>query len=281
MNNFLKRLLLFIIGIPALIAAIALFPEWHLPVWNLALITLAGLGAVESRALFGASSPNHRGENFLLFLSGAVLPSAAYLQLFIPDTELLLPIIAGVFLLQLLPLSLIGREESIKTGVRACLHRFSASIYPGFFLIFLVLISGCEAPRLKLFLFFSLVFGNDTFAYIFGKLFGKYSVKVSAVSPNKTLIGFIGGFLGSSGLGCLIVLLLPETLSLPLPWAVLFFFSIAIASNIGDLVESAFKRSAGIKDSGSLMLGRGGVLDSSDSILFSAPIFYYIVSLFS
>jgi len=129
---------------------------------------------------------------------------------------------------------------------------------------------------------FLLVFGNDTFAYVFGMWLGKKNRNILAVSPNKSLAGFIGGMLSTVLISIAWVMCIPS-LSRMFSWweAVVIGMSIAIISDVGDLVESAFKRGAKVKDSGTIIMGRGGILDSIDSLLASAPFFLVLTSLFS
>lgn len=126
-------------------------------------------------------------------------------------------------------------------------------------------------PKILLSIFI-LIWVNDTFAFLVGKSFGKTKL-FEKISPKKTIEGFLGGFvfaLFSS------ILLAHFFLNEPyLKW----IFTAMIASifgTIGDLIESKFKRIAGVKDSGSIMPGHGGVLDRLDSIIFVAPIVFLI-----
>ncbi len=116
---------------------------------------------------------------------------------------------------------------------------------------------------------------SDTFAYFTGSAIGRHKL-CEAVSPKKTIEGFVGGVLGTmasvAGVGIF--------LSLPVgPMAALGLF-IALAATIGDLVESVIKRYTGIKDSGVLIPGHGGVLDRFDSVMFVVPFVYYFVQFF-
>lgn len=111
---------------------------------------------------------------------------------------------------------------------------------------------------------------------------GRSNKGIIKVSPNKSLAGFIGGGTLSAVvlavLYCLFVPGIKEDISI---WmAVVLGLATSSAANIGDLIESAFKRSAEVKDSGSLIPGRGGLLDSIDSMLASAPIFWLLLTLF-
>jgi phosphatidate cytidylyltransferase len=121
---------------------------------------------------------------------------------------------------------------------------------------------------------FILIWANDTFAYIVGKAIGKRKL-FERISPKKTIEGFAGGmlftvlgayFLGQSSY---------FTILTPLQWMV-FAAILVVFGTLGDLVESKLKRNAGVKDSGKIMPGHGGILDRLDSILFAIPfIFLY------
>lgn len=115
-----------------------------------------------------------------------------------------------------------------------------------------------------------LVWGADSGAYMFGKLFGKHKL-APKVSPGKTREGLIGGLLTSAVISRLFgryapLNVVPTTL---LACSVLA----ALASVLGDLTESMFKREAGIKDSGHLIPGHGGILDRIDSLTAAVPVF--------
>lgn len=116
----------------------------------------------------------------------------------------------------------------------------------------------------------SVVFSADTFAYIFGVLFGKEKIMPS-VSPKKTREGALGGLLGSAVAGAIVgKLFLPPDLSLPLLMAIAVFAG--FCGQIGDLFESLLKRVADVKDSGKIMPGHGGILDRIDAVLFASPV---------
>ena len=114
---------------------------------------------------------------------------------------------------------------------------------------------------------------SDTFAYIFGCAFGKRPL-CQAVSPKKSIEGAIAGFLG-----CILVVVYLGTYLLAFDFIKTFSLSILIAifAPLGDLVESLLKRSFGVKDSGKVFPGHGGVLDRFDSVLFAIPITYYFI----
>jgi phosphatidate cytidylyltransferase len=118
---------------------------------------------------------------------------------------------------------------------------------------------------------FGTVWIVDTAAYYFGWQLGRRKLS-PAISPNKTVVGFIGGFAGailSSLLFNFIFLSEVGFAKLILPALI-----IALFGQLGDLVESIFKREAGVKDSSNIIPGHGGVLDRFDSILFASPALY-------
>ena len=120
--------------------------------------------------------------------------------------------------------------------------------------------------------FLLIVWTVDTTAYFVGRTWGRTSL-APMISPDKTVEGFVAGFVGALIIG----LILYETLPIGSivsrgQWSFLVLLTAAL-SVIGDLYESACKRSAGLKDSGSILPGHGGILDRLDSLFASSPIF--------
>lgn len=124
---------------------------------------------------------------------------------------------------------------------------------------------------------FILIWTNDTFAFIVGKSIGKRKL-FERISPKKTIEGFIGGVVFAIIAGYLISKYYIEGATNI--WMIIALI-VGIFGTIGDLVESKFKRIAGVKDSGAIMPGHGGILDRLDSVIFVAPIvflFYQILN---
>lgn len=122
---------------------------------------------------------------------------------------------------------------------------------------------------------FFCIWAADIGAYIIGKFFGK--TRLSDISPKKTVEGAVFGITASIavGLAGAYYLHLPKVLFTGVALGLL----IGIASLLGDLTESMLKRDAGVKDSGQLIPGHGGILDRTDSYIFTAPLVYYFVTL--
>lgn len=128
--------------------------------------------------------------------------------------------------------------------------------------------------------FIIVVWSNDIFAYVFGMAFGRSNVIGLTSSPNKSWAGYIGGYFSTFFWVFLFYLLFDRFIGLK--WYVYFIFPIisGIIVPIGDLAESVFKRSANVKDSGEVIMGRGGILDSVDTLLFVFPIYFLIIQLY-
>jgi phosphatidate cytidylyltransferase len=117
---------------------------------------------------------------------------------------------------------------------------------------------------------------NDISQYIWGKTFGKHKI-IPKVSPNKTWEGFLGGFMTTIVFSALLA---PWLTPMNVPFSLLAGALIAIAGFFGDVSISALKRDLGIKDSGSLVPGHGGILDRVDSLTYTAPLFLHFIRYF-
>jgi len=134
-----------------------------------------------------------------------------------------------------------------------------------------------EGLNLTLFLLL-VIWLSDVLAYLVGSAVGKTPL-VPRISPKKTIEGTLGGILGGLATAALIAWFLPVSY-IPFSAALLLGIIIGITGLLGDLTQSALKRSVNAKDSGELLPGHGGVLDRFDSLLFSAPFYFFIVYFF-
>ena len=115
---------------------------------------------------------------------------------------------------------------------------------------------------------------SDTGAYVVGSLFGRHKM-IPRISPGKTWEGFAGAILVATGASLLFAFLAgPRLVGMRWWHAVILGVLLSATAVIGDLIESLFKREAGVKDSGRLFPGMGGILDLLDSLLFNAPLMY-------
>lgn len=122
---------------------------------------------------------------------------------------------------------------------------------------------------------FLIIWSNDTFAYLSGRFFGKHKL-FERISPKKTWEGSIGGFLFALIAGLIYAFFIEQSF---LFWGVGACI-VSIGGVLGDLIESKIKRITGVKDSGNIMPGHGGILDRFDAIMFAAPFFYVWCVLF-
>ena len=284
-KKIIERLLIFLIGVPAITALVLLLPFKNNLILNLVIIFFSGIGAIEFSSMLEKKQMRiSKVESFIL---GALAPLSLTLHISFGLPEFIVPISvmtgAGWVLLS----RIFSRSAEIENITNKIIGGFSLLVYPGFFMYWLIKMSGWENP-LAVILFLFITFGNDSAAWLFGSLFGKNNRGIIAVSSNKSIAGFIGGLFGSVLIAVAAVYFLPViytsdtalTASTLLPLAVIIACCTGIAASLGDLAESAIKRSCDFKDSGNFMLGRGGVLDSIDSIVVAAPVFYVLFTIF-
>jgi phosphatidate cytidylyltransferase len=152
---------------------------------------------------------------------------------------------------------------------------FIYTVLPFTLLIYFSKFNGFFDARLP-FGFFLILWANDTGAYLVGKFFGKTKL-LEAVSPKKTWEGLVGGAASAITSGYFLFSLMPSTFP-RFDWVVIALI-VAVFANVGDLIESQIKRIKGVKDSGKLLPGHGGVLDRFDGLLIALPlvIIYLII----
>jgi phosphatidate cytidylyltransferase len=144
--------------------------------------------------------------------------------------------------------------------------------YVGWFLGHLILLRNLAEGEYLIFFIFLVTWACDTGAYYTGKLLGRMPL-APHVSPNKTIEGAVGGVVW--GLSSALVARWWFLPTLTIRDAVGLGLILSVLAQLGDLTESLFKRSAGVKDSSQLFPGHGGLLDKVDSMIFTAPAFYY------
>ncbi len=169
------------------------------------------------------------------------------------------------------------RVRTIDIAAREISFALLAFLYVPFLLMHLVLLRQTQYGIQWLLVVMLIVMTNDSAAYYTGSAFGKHRL-YPLVSPKKSIEGAVGGLIGSLG-GTLVAkfTFFPQ---LTFSDAVVTAIVVGMFGQAGDLFESLLKRSFGVKDSGTIIPGHGGVLDRLDSILFAAPITYYYVLFF-
>ena len=149
-------------------------------------------------------------------------------------------------------------------------------LYPVWSLAHFILYLESGSGRRALLFLLLCVWVCDSAAYYFGSTFGRRKL-APEISPNKTVAGAVGGMFGAAGVAAILKML--KLVPWSIPYVLGAGLCIAALAQVGDLAESMVKRDAGVKDSGSLIPGHGGIMDRVDSLLFTVPVFYYILSM--
>ena len=211
-------------------------------------------------------------EQYLSAVAGSLLIIPLYLQRF---DLLLFFLIATFILLSLLYLFNLGPLDQLifRLGWQTI-----GLIYVPLLLGHLVLLRQLTDGRGWVFLVLFAVMACDSLAYFTGVTFGKHKL-YPAVSPKKSIEGSLGGLVGSClGVWLAAALFLP---SFGAEHVILVGLLLGVVGQIGDLFESLLKRACGVKDSGGIFPGHGGILDRLDSLLFAFPLAYYLARLLS
>ncbi len=276
MGGLKQRILSSVILVPILVLVIILLPQLHHLAFCLLFTAITALGAVEMRRLL-----EKEGEKLsILSYGGVLLPAATYIQLqFLPGTELAFYTLIFLAALSFFAEVFHGAHDDFR-GTRSINSGTLLSIiYPGLFASFVIRIAFLPSAVWFILLFLLLVFGSDTCAYIVGIAFGRNNRGIIKVSPNKSVAGFIGGILIPAVIGMLSAWIFPDVFTYSRAEGFLLGGVTAAVAAAGDLIESSFKRSAAVKDSGTIVPGRGGVLDSIDSIVMAAPAYIAMITL--
>lgn len=155
--------------------------------------------------------------------------------------------------------------------------------YVGWLPAHMLLLHGTPSGAGLVTLLVAVVALTDSAAYLVGSAFGRHKL-APTISPNKTWEGALAGLAAALAVAAIVYGLSVWTSDLFPGWGLGRYVGtcvlLSLVAQVGDLTESAMKRSAGIKDSGVLFPGHGGVLDRCDGYLFAAPVLYYLVTLF-
>ncbi|WKC92092.1 phosphatidate cytidylyltransferase [Borreliella californiensis] len=274
---FFARLGTFLFFVPLILFLIFLDFKNYLFL-NVLIFIFSGFAAKEVNDLLKLKFKSSGLSSILSFFLGFVPPILTYIHFnvfYLGMNVIYYLVIALVFSNWIVNLVFI-KEHEIGNFLSQATSILFILIYPGTLMSFTVSITTLpKAPFLMLILF-AMVSGNDTFAYLFGYFLGKNSYRPTIISPNKTLMGFLGGILFSVFTAIFAAGF--RLINLSYGESVILGILIGVFTIIGDLFESGLKRSAGVKDSGKIIPGRGGALDSIDSFLLTGPIFYLYLS---
>lgn len=277
MKSLTKRLLTAAVAIPLLILIIGFLPFYHYLAFFFVIIFADFIGIYEMKH----NLLEEKGEVPASAYLGIALPIVQYIELiFYPTLDLSIYALAMVIGLAFAIEVFQGAKDNFQDSLGRLGRAVLAIIYPSLFGTFLVRLCFLQKANWIIIYFLVLVFATDSFAYFFGMAFGKNNKGLVKVSPNKSVAGFIGGIGTPAIIGALVPILFPTIFTYSSVEGLLIGAATAIFACVGDLIESCFKRAAGVKDSGVIIPGRGGMLDSIDSILISAPFFFVLTELF-
>ncbi len=165
-------------------------------------------------------------------------------------------------------------QGDTEAGLRDWLWVTGGAVYVGFLGSHLVLLRHLDDGRQWVAIVILATWATDTAAYFVGRAIGRIHITPN-ISPNKTLEGSLAGLVG--GFGAVLFLNWLTGLQADFADIIPIALLLPLVAQIGDLAESLLKRSVGVKDTGALIPGHGGFLDRLDSILFTAPLVYYLV----
>ncbi len=157
-------------------------------------------------------------------------------------------------------------------GFQGAVNTLWAGVYLGWFFSYFIRIRDLDHGRYLAFGFITVIWMTDTVAYFVGRSLGRHKLSLR-VSPGKTWEGSLGGTAGGVAAGVVLALVAHA----PAWQGVVLGLVVSVAGQVGDLVESNLKRYAGVKDSGSVLPGHGGMLDRFDSALVALPLAYYLL----
>lgn len=269
--NTMKELLVRTISgavLVAVIVACVLLSQWSMAA--LALLIVA-IGTYEMGRL------QHVDDKWLLVLVTLmavwVFFSAVFMLLW-EHSSMFMPVLLSAVPFVMVPflLALFSKRYDFKTIAALTFGSFALLSMP---CALMVWTRRLFDPRMVL-LVFVLLWANDTFAYLSGRLLGKHKL-FERISPGKTIEGSIGGLVFTLA-GVIVFSFFVDWL--PLGMAVGMALIAVVFGTLGDLCESMLKRQAGVKDSGNLIPGHGGVLDRFDSVLFALPFIFVFLLMF-
>jgi phosphatidate cytidylyltransferase len=277
MNKLIQRLLLFIIGLPLVVGVVLFLPQKNHLAVNIIIVILNVLGAVEFASMLKTRSL--RISNPEVIILGSLCPIAMTMTVSFYNNSRFLPFFLTAGCAWLLVSRIFFSANKFEDSLNQISAGFAVIIYPGLFMTWMIRLALFPHADLVILVFLLLVIANDSCAWAIGMLFGRGNQGIVSASPNKSVAGFAGGLTASVLVGIGSVYFAPHVftsprLHSPVVTGIVLGLCCGAAASLGDLAESVMKRSANIKDSGSIIPGRGGALDTLDSIALTAPVYY-------
>ena len=273
MTSFQKRITTAAVALPLLFIIIFFLPQMNHLAFAIVIIIASFLAVMEMNDMC-----SKKGKVSRVTYLAPLLPLAQYILLYRGmDTSLtfylFILLSAIVMLIQIFK----GEKDNFDSSIDVAARSSLVLVYPGLLATFLIDLLYLPNASAYILLFLALIFGSDSFAYFTGIAFGKNNKGYVKVSPNKSIAGFIGGTVLPGIVGLSAALIWPEIFTFGALGGFILGFIVAVFGSLGDLLESTIKRSANMKDSGVIIPGRGGILDSIDSILIGCPFFIIIL----
>ncbi len=271
------RLLLFAVSVPFFIAVTLLLPgHRHLALAVSTTVATAFAAHEVVRLMLGAN--RSRLGDAAAIVASAGVPAVTWLQLAgLAGEQALVAYLAGGAAVVLVVSTVPSRRPASEPLRERAAAAVLVLLYPGLLVSYVVRIASLAHAGEALLAFFILVFGTDIAGYLAGRLSRARPCGLP-VSPNKTVAGFAGSLIMALLLGVAVTRLFPLAVPFGVAAALGLGAAVGTATIAGDLVESGLKRAAAVKHSGRHIPGRGGVMDSIDSILLGAPVFYAVVA---
>ncbi len=267
-KQHLNRWLTAAVALPVLAFIIGLGPGWLL--LSLVVLVTAG-GMLELLALLLPETQSW--VRIAALTAGLLVPLATYWQGII---GLSVATVAVIFVALTVHLLLYAKQKAVLQSLGIMVF---ALLYIPFLLSHVLLLFQVESGRRWIFFLFFVIFAGDTGAYYAGHRWGRHKLW-PAVSPGKTVEGAVGGLLSSLAIALLVGKLLLSLGQFGTTFLLSVGFVIALAGQMGDLMESMLKRVSQVKDASSILPGHGGLLDRLDSLIFAFPLTYYGVVFF-
>ena len=283
MNDKMKNLLVRTASGAVLLAVVLGAILWSK--WSFGVLLLAIIIGGQREFYRLATKAGYQPQKYMGYMAGAIIFIIAFAgMLFLSgdsiacDTLGLLAVLLGLYIMLLLPMMFIyelyRKSTTPIANIGSTIMGIVYIAIPLSLLLFISVILGQgEWSPLAILLYIFIIWANDVFAYLFGITLGKHRL-FERISPKKSWEGFIGGILGAMAMGYVASLIMNGN---PIEWIGLALIA-AISGVFGDLVESLFKRSVDVKDSGHILPGHGGWLDRFDALILSVPfVFLYLI----
>ena len=264
----IKRIMSALIGFPLVAIVLILGNQYII---DIAFSIIAILSLNEFYNAFKETSKPMRWIGYVFAIGIAfihIIPTAYTKN----SLQLLLPSLMAVLFLMVI-------VTDMRINVKDMMVTLLGIAYILGFIVFIPMLRGAEKGIFLVWYILFAAWGTDIFAYLIGRKIGKH--KFTKISPNKSIEGCVAGLFGAVIACLLYTIALNQFAGFNINYGYITFvsFSLSRLGQLGDLAESSIKRYAGIKDSGNLIPGHGGMLDRIDSVIFIAPFAYFLLTI--